>query len=102
LWLDDAENIYVAVPGARTVKRITQAGEAGIVLRGAGEWTVVSGAFLRGEHWLLETGEGGKARARRLTERDVGEAPPRSGWWMWTVGVAAILFGMWRWSARRR
>jgi hypothetical protein len=104
LWLDDAENIYVAVPGARTVKRITQRGEAGIVLRGASEWTVVSGAFLHGEHWLLETGEGGKARARRLTAgdaRDAGESAPRSGWLVWAAVAVAILLGGWRWAARR-
>jgi len=62
LWLDGEENVYVAVPGARVVKRISRRGDVAVVQRGRGEWTAVGGATIGGAPWLLENGEGGRGR----------------------------------------
>jgi hypothetical protein len=65
LWLDAEENVYVAVLGARKVKKIFGDGRVEVVARSSLPWSPTGGFVApNGDLWLLEYGGGFAARAR--------------------------------------
>ena len=67
VWLDGNEQVYVAVPGGRVVKRITPRGEVTVIARGTREWTAVGGTTSGNQLSLLENGAEGAARVRPMS-----------------------------------
>jgi hypothetical protein len=67
IWTDVAENIYVAIMPAKKVKRINPDGSIDVVAYSNGAWSPTNGLFDRqGNLWLLEYGEFGNCRARKI------------------------------------
>jgi hypothetical protein len=67
LWLDAEENVYVAVLGARKVKKVSRDGRVEVVARSSAPWSPTGGFVApNGDLWLLEYGGGFAARARRI------------------------------------
>lgn len=78
IWLDKNENIYIAVTGGQTVKRITQEGKVTDILYSTGAWRPTGGLFDNdGNLWLLETksGPGTKARVRMIEKTKLTKRP---------------------------
>jgi hypothetical protein len=68
LWLDAEENVYVAVLGARKVKKVSRDGRVEVVARSSAPWSPTGGFVApNGDLWLLEYGGGFAARARRIS-----------------------------------
>lgn len=71
-WLDGQGNVYVAVWGARLVKKITPAGAVTIFARTSFPWSPTGGAFApNGDLWLLESTMANQVRARRVTRGEL-------------------------------
>jgi hypothetical protein len=67
LWTDRAGNAYVAVYGARQVKRIDRAGQVKIVASSSIPWSPTGGLVAdNGDLWLLEYSLTNNARVRRI------------------------------------
>jgi streptogramin lyase len=69
VWLDTSMRVYVAVWGARKVKRFDPAsGQVDVVARSAVPWGPSGGLVApNGNLWLLETSETNSVRIRRLS-----------------------------------
>jgi hypothetical protein len=79
IWLDNAENIYIAVTGGQVVKKITQDGHITNIAYSSGGWRPTGGLFDdTGNLWLLETrtGPATKARVRRVGAATLSKIPP--------------------------
>ena len=67
LWFDAQGNCYVAVYGARMVKRITPDGKVSVAAQTSFPWSPTGGMFApNGDLWLLEYSATNEARARRI------------------------------------
>ena len=72
IWTDRAENVYVAVPAERAVKRVTQGGRISTVLQSPLLWSPTGGAFApNGDLWLLESSVTQAVRVRRIEARQL-------------------------------
>jgi len=70
LWTDRAQNVFVAVYGARLVKKIDRDGKVTIAARSQVPWSPTGGlAVPNGDLWLLEYSITNAARARHI-QRD--------------------------------
>ncbi|HEX2831982.1 MAG TPA: hypothetical protein VHW00_03150 [Thermoanaerobaculia bacterium] len=67
LWLDRAENVYVADFAQGEVKRITPAGKASVFVKSTLPWSPVGGAFApNGDLYLLEVTMTNTVRLRKI------------------------------------
>lgn len=67
LWLDRAQNVYVAVYGGAMVKKITPDGYVSIVARSPAPWAPTGGLVApNGDLWLLEYSVTNTVRVRRI------------------------------------
>lgn len=67
LWLDPQGNVYVAVWGARLVKKVTPSGQVTVFARSEAPWSPTGGTFApNGDLWLLEGTIKNEVRARRV------------------------------------
>src|SRR5258706_5049728 len=67
LWTDAARNTYVAVYGARVVKKVSPRGQVQIAARSRFPWSPTGGFIApNGDLWLLECSYTNAVRVRRL------------------------------------
>jgi hypothetical protein len=67
LWTDTSQNVFVAVYGARVVKKIDREGKIIVVARSQIPWSPTGGlAAPNGDLWLLEYSMTNAARARHI------------------------------------
>ncbi len=67
LWTDAARNTYVAVYGARVVKKISPRGQVQIAVRSPFPWSPTGGFIApNGDLWLLECSYTNAVRVRRI------------------------------------
>lgn len=67
LWLDRAENVYIADFAQGEVKRITPAGKASVFVKSTFPWSPVGGAFApNGDLYLLEVTMTNAVRLRKI------------------------------------
>ena len=67
LWTDDRENVYVAVYGARKVKRVTPSGVVSVVYESTFPWSPTGGLTTSdGSLWILEASVTNAIRLRRV------------------------------------
>ncbi|MFL6261222.1 MAG: hypothetical protein ACJ76Y_16100 [Thermoanaerobaculia bacterium] len=67
LWTEAARNTYVAVYGARLVKKVTPAGQVQVVARSPFPWSPTGGLVApNGDLWLLECSYTNAVRVRRI------------------------------------
>jgi hypothetical protein len=70
LWTDRSENVYAAIYGNATVKRISPDGTTAVVAQSSGTWAPTGGAFApNGDLLLLECSVTNQVRLRRLKPR---------------------------------
>jgi len=70
IWLDSAENIYIAVRGAQVVKKITPAGFVSAFTYSSGGWSPDAGLFdEKGTLWLKESNTNNETRVRKISKR---------------------------------
>jgi hypothetical protein len=70
LWTDTGQNVFVAVYGARLVKKIDRDGKVTVAARSQVPWSPTGGlAVPNGDLWLLEYSITNAARARHI-QRD--------------------------------
>lgn len=68
VWGDGQQNVYVAVYGARMVKKITPDGRVSVVARTSFPWSPTGGMVApNGDLWLLECSQANSVRVRRIT-----------------------------------
>lgn len=68
VWVDGRKNVYVAVYGARVVKRVTPDGRVSVVARTPFPWSPTGGMVApNGDLWLLETSTTNRVRVQRIT-----------------------------------
>jgi hypothetical protein len=68
VWTDKSENVYVAVYGARQVKKITPDKKVSVVVKTSLLWSPSGGLVApNGDFWLLEYSQTNDARVERIT-----------------------------------
>jgi len=68
VWVDGQQNVYVAVYGARMVKKVTPDGRVSVVARTSFPWSPTGGMVAPdGDLWLLECSQTNSVRVRRIT-----------------------------------
>lgn len=69
LWTDKQENVYVAIFGARVVKKVTPDKKVSEVIQTSFRWSP-TGGFLaaNGDFWLLESSPLNEVRVERITK----------------------------------
>lgn len=68
LWTDKKENVYVAIYGARKVKKITPDKKISVVVETSLLWSPTGGLVApNGDFWLLEYSQTNQARVERIT-----------------------------------
>ena len=68
LWTDKKENVYVAIYGARKVKKITPDKKVSVVVETSMMWSPTGGLVApNGDFWLLEYSQTNQARVERIT-----------------------------------
>lgn len=69
LWLDAHENVYVAVMGGRTVKKISGDGNVEIAARSTAPWSPTGGLVAPGgDLWILECSDVNAVRVRQIRQ----------------------------------
>jgi hypothetical protein len=70
LWTDKQENVYVAIFGARHVKKITPEKKVSVVVKTSLLWSPTGGLTApNGDFWLLECSPGNSVRVEKVTTK---------------------------------
>lgn len=77
IWPDNDANVYVAVLGGQTVKKITPAGVVRDVVHSPGRWQPCSGVFDKKSNlWLMEINAANEVRVRKVEKEALEKNPP--------------------------
>lgn len=77
IWLDNKANVYTAILGGQTVKRITPAGVVKDVVYSPGIWRPSGGVFDKeGNMWLMEVNAINEVRVRKIKKETLEKDPP--------------------------
>jgi len=69
LWLDEDENVYVAVSSGRMIKKVSRDGKVTVVARSSLPWSPTGGLVApNGDLWLLEYSMPNPARVRQILQ----------------------------------
>lgn len=88
IWLDENENIYIAVTGGQVVKKITQNGKVSDIVYSSGTWRPTGGLFDdNGNLWLLENKGGpvSKTRVRMIDKHALLKRPSSTTYMINTI-----------------
>jgi len=88
IWLDENENIYIAVTGGQVVKKITQNGKVSDIVYSSGTWRPTGGLFdENGNLWLLENKGGpvSKTRVRMIDKHALLKRPSSTTYMINTI-----------------
>jgi DNA-binding beta-propeller fold protein YncE len=67
LWLDQDENVYVAVYSGRVVKKVDREGKVTVAARSGVPWSPTGGLVApNGDLWLLENSMTNAVRVRQI------------------------------------
>jgi len=67
IWLDKADNIYIAVTGGQVVKKISTDGIVSSAIYSSGGWSPIAGLFDEKENlWLMESDRLNEIRVRKI------------------------------------
>jgi hypothetical protein len=72
IWLDKANNIYLAVRGAQVVKKISADGTILPVIHSTGDWSPTAGLFDDSSNlWLMESNSKNETRVRKIYPKEL-------------------------------
>jgi hypothetical protein len=75
IWTDNADNVYIAMIGAKKVNRVSPDGDVKPILFTHSLWTACNGLFDdHGNLWLLEYSVTNECRTRKLSKEDLAKA----------------------------
>jgi hypothetical protein len=74
IWTDAADNVYLAMPDARKVIRISSDGKPETILNSNSSWMITSGLFDNaGNMWVLENSVTNEVRVRKIDQQNLAE-----------------------------
>ena len=80
IWMDDTDNIYLAMIDSKNVVRIGNDGKVETIINTSSMWTICSGLFdNNGDLWVLENSLANEVRVRKITKTELAGSKPVSG-----------------------